>query len=76
MHNTLIAAGPDFRQGIVDDTPSGNVDVAPTILKILGAKPPPTIDGRVLSEALNQSDAKLPPQIGNKRLQRPRTCQR
>jgi arylsulfatase A-like enzyme len=60
MHNTLVAAGPDLRQGFVDSTPSGNVDVAPTILKILGAKPPATIDGRILSEALNSLDAKSP----------------
>jgi arylsulfatase A-like enzyme len=60
MHNTLIAAGPDLRLGFVDSTPSGNVDVAPTILKILGAKPPSTIDFRVLVEALNSSCAKSP----------------
>jgi hypothetical protein len=68
MHNTLIAAGPDFRQGIVDETPSGNEDVAPTIFKILGAKPPATIDGRVLTEALTSSDAK-PPTVVKKQLQ-------
>lgn len=67
MHNTLIAAGPDLRQGFVDSTPSGNIDVAPTILKILGAKPPPTIDGRVLTEALNSPDAK-PPTVVTKQL--------
>ncbi len=67
MHNTLIAAGPDLRQGFVDSTASGNVDVAPTILKILGAKPPATIDGRVLSEALNASNAK-PPTVVKKQL--------
>jgi arylsulfatase A-like enzyme len=60
MHNTLVAAGPDLRKGFVDQTPSGNVDVAPTILKILGAKSPGTMNGRVLSEALNGSDAKSP----------------
>jgi arylsulfatase A-like enzyme len=60
MHNILVAAGPDFREGYVDETPSGNVDVAPTILKILGVKSPQAMDGRVLSEALNSSDAKLP----------------
>ena len=38
MHNTLIAAGPDFRRGQTDDLPTGNVDVAPTILHILGIK--------------------------------------
>jgi len=60
MHNTLVAAGPDFRNGFVDEIPSGNVDVAPTILKILGAKPSGTMNGRVLSEALNASDTKSP----------------
>src|SRR5438094_6349089 len=29
MHNTLIAAGPDFKHAEVDDLPSGNVDLAP-----------------------------------------------
>ncbi len=51
MHNTLIAAGPDFRRGAVDDLPTGNVDLAPTILEILGIKAPP-MDGRVLAEAM------------------------
>ena len=55
LHNTLVAAGPDFREGFVDNIPSGNVDVAPTILKILGVKPAQPVDGRVLSEALNLS---------------------
>lgn len=67
MHNTLIAAGPDFRQEFIDETPSGNEDVAPTILKILGAKPPTTIDGRILSEALNAPEAK-PPAVVKKQL--------
>ncbi|HKS38473.1 MAG TPA: alkaline phosphatase family protein [Verrucomicrobiae bacterium] len=52
MRNTLVAAGPDFRRGFVNRLPSGNVDVAPTILWILGVKPPKPMDGRVLSEAL------------------------
>lgn len=52
MRNTLVAAGPDFRRGFVNHLPSGNVDVAPTILWVLGVKPPKPMDGRVLSEAL------------------------
>ena len=52
MHNTLIAAGPDFRRGEIVDLPSGNVDLAPTILRILGITPPQQIDGRILSEAM------------------------
>src|SRR5205807_8069205 len=56
MHNTLIAAGPDFRRGETDDLPSGNVDLAPTILRILGIKPPEQLDGRILSEAMVKVD--------------------
>jgi len=52
LHNTMVAAGPDFRSGVVDTLASGNVDVAPTVLWILGLKPPKPMDGRVLTEAL------------------------
>jgi len=57
MHNTLIAAGPDFRRGETDDLPTGNIDLAPTILQILGSKAPTKMDGRVLSEAMIGRDA-------------------
>jgi arylsulfatase A-like enzyme len=53
LRNTLIAAGPDFRAGVVSTLASGNVDVAPTILWILGIKPETRMDGRVLSEGLS-----------------------
>lgn len=52
MHNVLIAAGPDFRSGETDELPSGNVDLAPTILAILEIKSAPAMDGRVLVEAM------------------------
>lgn len=50
VHNTLIASGPHFRKGYVDELPSGNVDVAPTLAHLLGL--PFEADGRVLVEAL------------------------
>jgi arylsulfatase A-like enzyme len=56
MHTTLIAAGPGFHRGKMTDLPSGNVDLAPTILRILGIKPAQTLDGRVLSEAMVNID--------------------
>lgn len=56
MHNMLIAAGPGFKRGAVDDLPSGSVDLAPTILQILGIKTPEKIDGRILSEAMDSSE--------------------
>jgi hypothetical protein len=52
MHSTFIAAGPDFKRAETDDLPSGNVDLAPTILQTLGIKSPQTMDGRILSEAM------------------------
>jgi arylsulfatase A-like enzyme len=52
MHNILIAAGPDFKRGETGDLPSGNIDLAPTILQILGIKPPQKMDGRILSEGM------------------------
>jgi arylsulfatase A-like enzyme len=60
MNNTLVAHGPDFKRGMISDTPSGNVDVAPTILWLLGVEAPPTMDGRVLHEALAHSTGKPP----------------
>ena len=56
MHNTLVAAGPDFHSGQTDDLPTGNVDLAPTILHILGTKVPKEMDGRILSEAMTSVD--------------------
>jgi arylsulfatase A-like enzyme len=60
MHNTLVAAGPDFRSGITNSLPSGNVDIAPTILHLLGIKPPKPMDGRVLIEALTIPGSSMP----------------
>jgi predicted AlkP superfamily pyrophosphatase or phosphodiesterase len=55
MHNMLIAAGPDFKRGETNDLASGNIDLAPTILLILGIKPPNQLDGRILSEVMVNS---------------------
>ncbi|MGI8820533.1 MAG: alkaline phosphatase family protein [Chthoniobacterales bacterium] len=54
IHNTLIAAGPDFQVGGASDLPSSNLDVVPTILHLLGLAPPQPLDGRVLSESLQR----------------------
>lgn len=61
MHVTLcptdlqaiaIASGPSFQRGVVSDLPSGNVDLAPTLLWLLGLDAPQPPDGRILREAL------------------------
>jgi arylsulfatase A-like enzyme len=40
----------------MDELPSGNVDLAPTILKILGIGASSPMDGRVLSEAMTKGE--------------------
>jgi arylsulfatase A-like enzyme len=60
MHNTLIAAGPDFKQGWADETPTGNIDLAPTVLWILGVPQASPMDGRVLFEAMPGQSLKSP----------------
>jgi len=51
--NTLIAVGPDFRERAVSEGATGNVDIAPTLLRLAGIEPPAnTFDGRVIEEAL------------------------
>jgi arylsulfatase A-like enzyme len=58
LHNYCGATGPDFRRGYVDQYPTANTDVTPTIMETLGLLPnigvggvAPT--GRVMTEALN-----------------------
>ncbi|HJT80179.1 MAG TPA: alkaline phosphatase family protein, partial [Chthoniobacterales bacterium] len=62
MRNTLVAAGPDIHKGKVNDLPTGNVDLAPTILEILQVKPLPKMDGRILTEALVNGSAPAKPE--------------
>ncbi len=58
VHNLLIAAGPDFAQGKTERAPTGNIDLAPTILHILGLTPPNKLDGRILTaDQPNESKA-------------------
>ena len=52
VHNTMIAAGPDFLEHAVSDVPTGNVDLAPTLLRLLGLEAPASMTGRVIEEAL------------------------
>jgi arylsulfatase A-like enzyme len=60
LNNTGLAAGPDFKKGMVDELPTGNIDIAPTVLWLLGAEAGVKLDGRVLKEALVQfEDANL-----------------
>ena len=66
--NMMAAVGPDFRSGLVDSTPAGNVDWAPTLAHLLGLKldGPGELKGRVLTEAL-AGGGRAPPS-GRRRL--------
>ena len=50
--NVLFAKGPAFKQSATVTNPTGNVDLAPTILHLLGLPGGETMQGRVLQEAL------------------------
>ncbi len=50
-HISLMASGPDFEAGLYDTLPTSNVDLAPTVARILQFSMP-AVQGRVLEEAL------------------------
>lgn len=52
MGNVMVMAGAGVRRGVELDVPAGTVDVAPTILDLLGVARPESMQGRPLREAL------------------------
>jgi len=48
----MAAIGPDFKKRFVDDAPVGNVDIAPTLARVMGVTLPAIgmLRGRVISE--------------------------
>jgi arylsulfatase A-like enzyme len=54
VRNTFLAWGVDFKKRATVRAPAGNVDVAPTILALLGMAAGDGLDGRVLAEALER----------------------
>ena len=53
VRNTMLASGVNFKRGAMIRTPSSNVDVAPTLLHLLGMTDAlQKMDGRPLTEAL------------------------
>ena len=52
LHNILFARGPDFKESLKVEAPSGNIDLTPTLLKLLGLPSVNGMEGRALEEAL------------------------
>jgi hypothetical protein len=50
-HISMMAHGPDFKSGMYDTLPTANVDIAPTVARILGFNMQ-GVQGRALEEAL------------------------
>ena len=58
LRNVMFAKGPSFQAGLKVESPTGNIDLAPTVLHILGgngAAGAAVMNGRVLHEALKGS---------------------
>jgi hypothetical protein len=56
----LAAQGTLFRTAGASAHPAGIIDIAPTVLDLLGLAKPPTMDGRVLVESLAGADVDPP----------------
>lgn len=56
MHNCLFARGSNFKRGARIKSPTGNTDLAPTVLHLLGMRGSETMHGRVLREALTDGN--------------------
>ena len=52
MNNVLLARGPGFKQSTRVQSPTGNVDLAPTVLRLLGIPVPGNMEGRAIVESL------------------------
>jgi arylsulfatase A-like enzyme len=50
-HISMMAHGPDFKSGLLDTLPTANVDIAPTVARILTLSMP-EVQGRTVEEAL------------------------
>ena len=76
LRNTGLAGGPSFRRETTIETPTGNIDFAPTILHLLGlGAEASAMDGRILPEALETGPPGPKPDRQVYRAERPGFCQ-
>ena len=65
----FFASGPDFKSETGSRVPSGNVDIAPTVLYLLGIDDPEAMDGRILLEALKKGPLPVEIQVKSEYIQ-------
>ncbi|MBO9613528.1 MAG: alkaline phosphatase family protein [Dyadobacter sp.] len=51
----LLAAGPDFKNGVASELPTSNADIVPTVLALYDLPKPAGMDGRAVDELLKKS---------------------
>ncbi|MDF1792869.1 MAG: alkaline phosphatase family protein [Thalassobaculaceae bacterium] len=56
LNHCLFLGGDAFRKGVEIETPSGTIDISPTVLKTLGLPPHPLMAGRAIEEAFAVGD--------------------
>ena len=59
VHIALMAAGPSFKQNYTDSLPTSNVDIVPTVLHIHHIPVPEAMEGRVITELLNEKETPM-----------------
>ena len=64
MEGVLIASGPAVKPGATLEDSANLLDIAPTILHLLGVPVPADMDGRFLAELFDPSVVPSPSSIG------------
>ena len=52
QRSVFIGYGPDFKENNFVTNPTGNIDITPTIMELLGVEPNNDFDGRIVKEGL------------------------
>ena len=52
QRSVFIGYGPDFKENNFVANPTGNIDITPTIVQLLGIEPNDDFDGRIVKEGL------------------------